>query len=153
MTTFYISRHGEAEPYAATDAERPLTLNGCEAVKKLWETLREQGVQPVGIISSPYVRAQQTAAIIASVFGELQVQTSTLITPDASVSTVFEWLEQEAAQDGILFVSHMPLVGKWVGQLTQGLGAAISMPVAGVAAVTAERVAPGEGVLHWLEHP
>src|SRR5699024_10691941 len=116
MALIYVSRHGEAEPYAATDAQHPLTAHGCEAVRALWQGMLEEGVRPARIISSPYLRAQQTAAIIAEVMGGLIVETEPLITPDSRVSDVFQWLAKQYTLEGVLFVSHMPLVGQWVGQ-------------------------------------
>ncbi|HLR17904.1 MAG TPA: phosphohistidine phosphatase SixA [Alcanivoracaceae bacterium] len=153
MKTWYVSRHGEAEAYAASDAQRALTERGSAEVREFWRQLREQGVLPTRIIASPYVRAQQTAAIIAEVIGGLAVETHPLITPDASVSEVLDWLGRDVAEEGVLLVSHMPLVGNLVGQWTQGVGAGVGMSVATVACIEADSTEIGSGQLKWLKQP
>lgn len=153
MTLVYICRHGEAQPYAAKDAERALTERGRTAVKTLWQGLLQEGVQPTRIVCSPYLRAQQTAATINEVLGGVAVLTEPLITPEARVSDVFAWLAEQNNVAGTLFVSHMPLVGLWLGQWVQGIGASVGMPVGAVAAVAAQQAAPAGADLRWFKRP
>ena len=58
----WVLRHGEAEPRAKTDAERRLTAHGREQVLHSAAYLIGQPLQ--AIVASPYVRAQQTAALV-----------------------------------------------------------------------------------------
>src|SRR5258708_590303 len=59
-------RHGPAEEYAVTggDSARPLTLSGRGRVKDVAQALLREGEAPRLIISSPLVRAMQTAEIV-----------------------------------------------------------------------------------------
>jgi phosphohistidine phosphatase len=62
-------RHGPAEDTSpsGSDAERDLSQSGRERVRCVAQTLIAQNEQPLLIISSPLVRALQTAEIVASV--------------------------------------------------------------------------------------
>jgi broad specificity phosphatase PhoE len=73
MFTLTILRHGESQGNAAGllqgQADYPLTQNGLVQVKAVAETWRCQGKFFAGIISSPLMRARQTAEIIAESLG------------------------------------------------------------------------------------
>src|SRR5437588_10197484 len=61
----YLIRHGDAAPLGEggvqEDAERPLTEKGISQSKLLSEGLPRHGVRPGVVLSSPLVRAWQTA--------------------------------------------------------------------------------------------
>ncbi len=63
----YLVRHGEAVPEdeAGSDRDRWLNARGREAVRILGRLLRETGVEPDAIVSSPLPRAVQTAELLA----------------------------------------------------------------------------------------
>ncbi len=61
-----IVRHAEAEDRAPSDAERPLTDKGRRQAKRLGKRLAESGCRPARILTSPYLRAAQTAEILAA---------------------------------------------------------------------------------------
>jgi probable phosphoglycerate mutase len=62
----YVIRHADAADPAeyATDEERPLTQLGHAQVRRLAATLPKHGVQPAVVLSSPLVRAWETARLI-----------------------------------------------------------------------------------------
>src|SRR6266536_5190606 len=64
----YLLRHGEAvepgDPKFANDAERPLTPKGIQRTKLLAYTLRQMEISFDVIVSSPLVRARETAEIV-----------------------------------------------------------------------------------------
>jgi phosphohistidine phosphatase len=64
----YVMRHGPAEDEAATgrDADRVLTPSGRERVRSIARALFEADEMPGHILSSPLVRALQTAEIVAA---------------------------------------------------------------------------------------
>jgi phosphohistidine phosphatase len=81
----WVLRHGEAEPRANTDAERRLTAHGREQVLRSAAHLLGQPLQ--AIIASPYVRAQQTAALVHDTLGFAEpVRTVPWLTPEAMCS-------------------------------------------------------------------
>jgi phosphohistidine phosphatase len=65
----FVMRHGPAEDTSpsGSDAERDLSQSGRDRVRSVAQTLVAQNEQPLLIISSPLVRALQTAEIVASV--------------------------------------------------------------------------------------
>jgi phosphohistidine phosphatase len=65
----YVMRHGPAEDHAESgiDGDRSLTASGRERVRAVAKLLLEVDEQPLQIITSPLVRAVQTAEIVALV--------------------------------------------------------------------------------------
>src|SRR5262249_49031694 len=68
----YIVRHGIAidreDPKSPPDPERFLTEEGIEKTKEVARGVVRLGIVPDLLISSPYVRAMQTAEIFAAAF-------------------------------------------------------------------------------------
>jgi len=67
----YVMRHGPAEDQAASgaDAHRALTPAGRERVRAVAKVLTENGEAPAQLVTSPLVRAVQTAEIVAVTSG------------------------------------------------------------------------------------
>ncbi|BBH45281.1 phosphohistidine phosphatase SixA [Pseudomonas sp. KU43P] len=114
----WVLRHGEAEPRANSDAERRLTAHGREQVLHSAARLLSQPLQ--AIIASPYVRAQQTAALVHDTLGFVEpVRTVPWLTPDSDVREVIDEIERLGLEH-VLLVSHQPLVSCLVGMLSEG---------------------------------
>ena len=103
-----VMRHGEAEMTARSDAERRLTAEGRLQAESVGRSIN-QVVTPEVIFASPYVRAQETAHIVAQTFGStISIETLPIITPDSDVGRVARWCD---SLDSIaLIVTHMPLI-------------------------------------------
>jgi len=147
----YIVRHGEAERQLTTDDARALTARGREDVAAVWESLAERGVRPSRLLSSPYVRAAQTADIIAARFPGIARAESGMITPEGDPAQVLAELDRIGAQDGWTLVSHMPFVDLFCGSLTDG--GRYPFPVGAVACLDLDALVPGAGRLRWLIGP
>ncbi len=109
-----IVRHGEAEAFlgAAADAARQLTPQGRNDVKRLGERLAAAGIDVQRIIASPFVRAQQTAALLAAKLGGNDLLTTAAeLQPDGKPADVIH-LTDAMALDTVLLASHQPLVGR-----------------------------------------
>jgi phosphohistidine phosphatase len=65
----YLMRHGPAEDVAASgrDVDRALTASGRERVRRVADLLMAKDESPRAILSSPLVRALQTAEIVAAI--------------------------------------------------------------------------------------
>jgi phosphohistidine phosphatase len=114
----WVLRHGEAEPRANSDAERRLTSHGREQVLHSAARLLGQPLQ--AIIASPYVRAQQTAALVHDTLDFPEpVRTVAWLTPDSNVQQVIGEIEKLGLEH-VLLVSHQPLVGALVCALEHG---------------------------------
>ena len=83
----YLLRHGIAEDGrpGKSDADRALTSEGIKRLREILKRARVAGVAPTLIVTSPYVRARQTAEIAAEVLGyEEELVPSTKLVPMAS---------------------------------------------------------------------
>lgn len=149
----YVVRHGEAEPQSSSDEARALTDRGREDVRGLWQALAARGEVPGPVYSSPYLRARQTAAEICTVYRRELAGLSELLVPDGRPQEVFDWLLGLPQVDGMMLVSHMPLVGHLVGRLADGPDARVPMGVGSVALLDVEVPAVGGGRLIWLRSP
>ena len=108
----FILRHGEAECYAPSDAERHLTALGRQQTQSILNESYTELRQVTKIIASPYVRAQQTAEIASDLLA-LPFETRMDITPDDGYLSALETLRCYEGQT-LLMVSHQPLVGSLV---------------------------------------
>jgi phosphohistidine phosphatase len=146
----YFFRHGDAEAAAATgDADRRLTERGRRETLAVALALHRAGLRPEAIISSPLLRARQTAEILQEVFA-LPAQADRRLSPGCSLGAIQELASHHPLGHSLL-VGHEPDLGRIVGQLLGG--AHVSMAKSGVARVDADRVEPGTGVLVWLLSP
>ena len=69
----YILRHGIAVPRGTPgikDENRPLTKEGIKKMKEIAEGMLSLGLKFDNIASSPWLRAKQTADIVAKAFGQ-----------------------------------------------------------------------------------
>ncbi len=112
----YIMRHGEAQQFAPSDAQRALTDRGrheSEAVARA--CVNQRGVKGFDLVLvSPYLRAQQTWELLTDHFSAKRVETCDGITPYGQSDRVFDYLSAliEVEQlESLLLVSHLPLVG------------------------------------------
>ncbi|MDP2894669.1 MAG: histidine phosphatase family protein, partial [Sulfurimonas sp.] len=71
MKKLYIIRHAKSSRSDETleDFERPLNKRGKENAPMMGERLKEKGIMPGIIISSPAKRAKTTAEVIAKEIG------------------------------------------------------------------------------------
>lgn len=116
----YLLRHGEAEPHAANDAARRLTFRGQQEVDSVARQFQLNKLLLQVCISSPYVRAVQTAErFLDQVAPDLVLGQDTLLTPEVRASDVMRLLETLQAEQ-ILLVSHNPLLSELNALLTEG---------------------------------
>lgn len=148
----WLLRHGQAEPHARTDAERALTPQGREEVRQT--ALQLQGRPLDGILASPFVRAQQTAALVREVLGFTDgIHTVPWLTPDSDLREALAHLDRCGAGEWLL-VTHQPLVGALGGLLIHGhRQQPLPMHTASLAELEGEVLAAGTMELLALVHP
>ena len=108
----YLLRHGIAEDVrpGLTDEQRQLTPEGAKKLREAMKLARDAGVRPTMILTSPLLRAVQTAEIAASELnykGDL-VYTESL-TPDSRLEDVWQEIRTHSEQEELLLSSHNPL--------------------------------------------
>jgi phosphohistidine phosphatase len=110
----FLVRHGKAvENAAGGDPARALTEEGRAGIEAVAHALAVFAVAPDVIVHSPYVRATETAQIIARVLGVKRLVAEGALTPVASGERAVQALTEAPAvvnAQRVLAVSHMPLL-------------------------------------------
>lgn len=147
----FIMRHGEAEARAATDAQRQLTEDGIQQIHFMATEYGHllSGVDAVW--SSPYIRAQQTASIMAESLGK-EIVTQPFLPPNGNPIEVLGALEQYRQQT-LLLVSHQPLVSILIDGLAGLEPGSHRMCTGALTCLETEVYANNCCDLKWLHHP
>lgn len=149
----YVLRHGEAQTVASSDAERGLTVHGEAQVRTIASFYSKNGDQIDHIVSSPYKRAKQTAAIFKEVAGiGCDIKENSNITPDIPLSRAVKDLDKFFTGN-LLMVSHQPLVSGLISYLVWGESSPrVGMDTASLACLEADMLQAGAAELVWIEH-
>lgn len=154
----YMVRHGIAvdglRGGITRDAERPLTEEGHDEMKSVARALHKLNVKPDLILSSPLIRAKQTAQHIADAF-KLEVAITDSLAPAVNPSHLFKSIGRHPHAREIFLVGHEPDMGMLVGTLLFA-GPEWQMPFkkAGICRVDITSLPPDNpGVLKWYITP
>lgn len=116
-----VIRHAHAVPQGAggvTDAQRPLTPEGERRFREAARGLARL-VMPDALLTSPLLRARQTAAIAAAAWGALEATPEPALA-SGSVETILGALEGHPRDATIALVGHEPTVSALVAELVGG---------------------------------
>src|ERR1700752_955106 len=122
----YLIRHGVAaergEEYP-DDSKRPLTSEGIARLRKEAKALDPLGVSFDLILSSPLVRARQTADVFAETLKSKPAVTVTdALTPAGSPAGVIQELAKHMRKARIALVGHEPNMGELAAHLIGSKG-------------------------------
>jgi len=112
----YLVRHAEAaggEP----DELRPLTPTGREQARSLGVRLRDSGVRPDAVLTSPLLRARETGALLGRELG-LEPVPDERLAPGATAETVASAIAGRG--ETVVVVGHQPDCSRIAGALTNG---------------------------------
>jgi phosphohistidine phosphatase len=157
----YVLRHGIAVepgmPGCEKDSERPLTPKGRHQLRQIAAAMKKMDLRFDLILSSPFLRAKQTAEIIAeSLTRKKQLAFSDALTPDGNPKALIRQLtELKPLPENILFVGHEPYLSQLIALLTAGeTGVAIELKKGGLGKLEAEFLLYGRcAKLVWLLTP
>jgi phosphohistidine phosphatase len=153
----YLLRHGIADDPkpGQSDADRELTDEGRDKLRRVLKRARGADVSPSLILSSPYKRAVQTAEIAADVLGyKKTVQLVRVLTPEASPRDVWEELRVHKSEPSILLASHEPLMSSLASFLLSSPALHVDMKKAALVRIDVERFSPDPGgLLKWMLTP
>jgi phosphohistidine phosphatase len=108
-----IVRHAEAAP-GNPDALRPLTPEGREHARALGDRLRARGLVPDAVVTSPLLRARETAELLELGPPEVDERLAPGATAEAARAAA-------AGRGGtVLLVGHQPDCGRIAAALTGG---------------------------------
>lgn len=153
----YIVRHAIAEARGEAypdDTARPLSSKGIAKFKKVVAGLDSLDVSIEQILSSPLVRARQTADILAEhLRGRPVVVETHALTPVASYQDLLVELEQCTRFSSIALVGHEPSIGEMTGRLL-GSRAPVEFKKGAVCRIDVDTLPPGSpGRLRWFATP
>jgi phosphohistidine phosphatase len=164
MTILYLVRHGVAEDAAdgQPDAERELTDKGRKKFRKAAKGLvRVSGKRGVAhILTSPLVRARQTAEILAAVIDKHGGKVDVAVLPGLGDKPDLEEVVDAARgvkrsddeEVGVAAVGHEPTLSDWIGDLCFQKRGAVALEKGGVAAIRLSGTGL-KGELLWLAGP
>lgn len=156
----YFIRHGIAAERGtyANDEERPLTPEGDRKTRQIAQRLTELSLAVDLILTSPLIRAHQTAEILRNHRLSETVEEFAALSPDGSFHSWLTWLDEwrQSARQGLALVGHQPDLGDWAEQLIWGESRGrLILKKAGIIGVkvpkTGNPVASSE--LFWLTPP
>ena len=106
------------------------------------------------LISSPYVRARQTAEIVAAEYPDLVVETIDALEPGAEPADVVKWLCGLGGTGVVALVGHEPDLSALVSHLLTGRDeVSVELKKGATCLLECERPGPGECMLRWLLAP
>lgn len=137
------------------DSERPLTDKGRRLMRSNARGIAVAAPWLHAIASSPYVRAMETAQILAREYRKLEVATLPALASGGSREELVEWLRTRDDEERLALVGHEPDLGCLVAWLVSGrAGGAIEMKKGGACLLRfAGHPVPGQGRLHWFAPP
>lgn len=153
----YIVRHAIAEARGEAypdDTQRPLSSKGTAKFRKVVRGLKALDVSVDCILSSPLVRARQTADILAAgLRGHPEIVEVKALAPDGSYRELCAELSKLTRLSSIALVGHEPSIGELAARLI-GLKPALEFKKGAVCCVEPDTLPPtGPSRLVWYATP
>ena len=153
----YFIRHGLAEERGDAwpdDSKRPLTDEGMSRIRKAARALARIGVTIEVVLTSPLVRARQTAEQLAAGLDPRPSMVNVdSLAPDGSYAAVIADLEKHGRKCRIALVGHEPMIGELAARFI-GSRHPIEFRKGAVCRIDLEDLPPaGPGDLAWLLTP
>lgn len=120
--SLYFMRHAEAGEHDPRrwpdDSKRPLTDEGVDQARRAAKGLRAAGLRVTKIVSSPYVRARQTAEAAAKELRyEGKIDLTRALEPDGDFERLEDVLLEFDEGDQVLLTGHEPSISYFVSRL------------------------------------
>jgi phosphohistidine phosphatase len=149
----HLVRHahaGDPLKWEGPDAMRPLSRKGRRQAAALGALLGAAGVHPDRLVTSPKVRARETADIIGAALGVAPVLDDRL-TDDCDLRELEDIVTHTGARE-VMVVGHDPYLSELFSVLVGG--DRLAMPKGAIATIDVERpLRPGTGSLCWFVPP
>src|SRR5262249_46566530 len=154
----YVGRHSiaEAAPARGGRGGRRLTPAGRGKRKAAAAGLGALRVAPSVVVTSPLVRALETARIVVAALPRAPaVRELPALAPDVAPVDTLKALRVFARNQDVMVVGHEPNLSRTIALLLSGAvdGAAIELKKGACAGLELTALAPGGATLHWLLQP
>ena len=157
---FYVMRHGIAVTRGsagfADDAKRPLTPEGKQKMRQIVQGLKRIGFNVDWVITSPLVRAVETAEIVAdSLASNVPMDFSDALRPGGSAEELISFLAKHRNRKRVLVVGHEPDLSEMTARLLgAGRHANLTFKKGGCGLITFDEFPPkSPGQLVWWLTP
>ena len=134
----FVLRHAIAEDAGPgqPDSERRLTDLGRESLRLVVQKAMRAGMAPAIVLTSPYVRARQTAEILLEELDDrCELVTTANLTPYAAVADLWQELREYSRLSPLIVVGHNPQLSELVSVLIGSPRYAVEMKKAAIACV------------------
>jgi phosphohistidine phosphatase len=154
----YLIRHADAGQHKqdpAEDAERPLTAAGRAQMKNVAKGLLAWDVHFDAVVSSPLLRARQTAEELLRNWSEPtpELRVCEEVAPGGKRRLLARFLREQGGE-ALAVVGHEPDLSAFAAWLIGSKKARLVLEKAGVACITCEdKPRKGAGSLAWLVTP
>jgi phosphohistidine phosphatase len=138
------------------DRDRPLTDKGRKAQRRVSRALGELKLTPARVLTSPWIRAAQTAEILVT---ELGVATPPIecaaLAADPELSRIADDVGEPGGDAVVALVGHSPWIEELAAILLTGepAGLRVDYPKSGVMGIDVEKIGPGVGELRFFLRP
>ena len=156
----YLLRHGLAAELTTAgltkDSERPLTPKGRRKLRKIAAGMKALELKFDVILCSPYVRARETAEIVAAAMrARKKIEFTAALTPGGSHSELIKQINHSPDFQEVLLVGHEPHLSEFISLLVSGKsGLSVVMKKGGLCKLTIESLSCGRcAALEWLLTP
>src|SRR5271154_6490863 len=153
----YLVRHGIAvdpsDPKSPPEPERPLTAKGVQKTRAAALGLQELKVKPDVLITSPYVRAAQTAEIFAEALGfsPQKIRTHDALKPSGSPAEITKEIIRLRAKELMCF-GHAPQLDLMIAHLVGAPSVFTALKKAGIACLE-HSASRGKWDVLWIFTP
>jgi phosphohistidine phosphatase len=157
MAELYLVRHGIAAERGKEwpdDTRRPLTSKGIARMREVVDGLKALDVSFDLILTSPLVRARQTADLLhQGLGGSIPLKETTYLAPGGSRTDLLDLLREGKKSDRIALVGHEPDLGQLAAFLI-GARAPLIFKKGGIARIDFDKYPPvPPGQLVWFAAP
>ena len=156
----YLIRHSNAvdpgTPGYEDDSARPLTEKGRDKMEKIASALKALGIAPDLIVSSPYLRAKETAEILAKGLKyKTDIAFSDALVPMENADRIIGEINEKYSVDELMLVGHEPCLANLVGVLTASApGIEMDIKKGGICCLSADDLkVERKAALEWLLTP
>ena len=157
MLELYLVRHGVAAERGKEwpdDSKRPLTPDGIARLRRSARGLNAIDVTFDQIVTSPLVRARQTAEVLAEELkGKPPIATADALAPAGSAASVMQELVRHVRNARVALVGHEPNLGELAAQFL-GARTPLEFKKGGICRIDFDMLPPkGGGTLRWFLTP
>jgi phosphohistidine phosphatase len=149
-----LLRHADAgDPMAwdGSDAARPLSDKGRKQSKRLGEHLASIGYRPDAVITSPKLRAVETAEIVAKAVGA-KMRVDERLAGGLDLATVDAIVADAGDPERVMLVGHDPDFSDLLAVMCRAAG--VTLRKGALARIEIDRpLEAGAGTLRWLIPP